>query len=202
VLLELNPRADANVSLSVGKQPAKGIPADFNDMQDLGTEVVLSMSVLRTHYDAIGGYIHMPTLKQLEEGKPHERDRLFRRLGEALGYVEKVLASSIFNVTMIGLNSQIDCARCGHRVRKAVDRDARELKARCPQCAAAYTLIANGDDGFDWVSDEARIPCANKDCDGEMFVFSDEAVVGLTVPCPKCQRSTRLILGVNLLSEA
>lgn len=197
-LLEINPRADMGVSVSIGKQPAKGMAADFEDMQDMGTETVLNMRVLKDHYNALGQRLHMPTLKQIEEGGGHDPERLRARLDRVIEYLDKVLASRIYNVTMIGRNSQIDCMRCGYRVRKAVDDDAIEMKCTCPQCGAPYVLVRSADGEYDWYADDVQLPCAASDCDAEISIFKDELKPGLIRKCGACGSETELVLGVAL----
>ena len=61
-LLDLDPNADQGGTLSIG-QEENGQPAKV--MTIMGTEKVLSMAAIKRHYDALGSYLHTPTLAQI-----------------------------------------------------------------------------------------------------------------------------------------
>ncbi|MCO8019430.1 hypothetical protein NI456_11235 [Brevundimonas diminuta] len=52
VLLDIDPDADKDRTLSVGLEEAYGIPA--KEMNSLGKETLLNLSILKKHYDALG----------------------------------------------------------------------------------------------------------------------------------------------------
>ena len=62
ILLEIDPNADKDSSLAFGIEPSRGVTPDV--MQSLGTERVLNMGTIKRHYDALGSYLHVPTIKQ------------------------------------------------------------------------------------------------------------------------------------------
>lgn len=66
VLLEIDATADKDSTLSYGIEETPGQPA--SQMTMLGTETVLNMETLRKHYDALGSFLHVPTLKQTKSG--------------------------------------------------------------------------------------------------------------------------------------
>jgi len=69
-MLEVDPQADADAILSFGEEPPLGeTPAS---MHLLGTDHVLNLRTLKKHYDALGSYLHTPTLDQIEQGKTHD----------------------------------------------------------------------------------------------------------------------------------
>ncbi len=57
----------------------------------LGTEKVLNMEMLRKHYDALGSFLHVPTLKQTKSGKARAPETQRKRCTEIAGYIEYVL---------------------------------------------------------------------------------------------------------------
>ncbi len=66
VLLEIDPDADKDSSLAIGSEEIPSVPA--SSLQSLGSEKVLSMRVLQKHYDALGSYLHVQSLKQASSG--------------------------------------------------------------------------------------------------------------------------------------
>lgn len=68
-MLEVDPQADSDATLSFGEEPSLGeTPAS---MHLLGTDRVLNLRTLKKHYDALGSYLHTPTLAQIEQGQGH-----------------------------------------------------------------------------------------------------------------------------------
>ncbi len=96
VLLDIDPNADRDSSLRIGREETYGVPA--TEIQDLGHETVLNMGKLKKHYDALGSYLHMPTLKQLQADGGMSLDKLRTRLDEIIAYVDAVLSSPIFTI--------------------------------------------------------------------------------------------------------
>src|SRR5258705_1292347 len=98
VLLEIDPTADKDSSIAFGVETVPGVPAP--SMQSLGSEKVLSMGMLKKHYDALGSYLHVQTMKQARDGPPLDFKKLRARCEEIATFVEQVLASPIFNITL------------------------------------------------------------------------------------------------------
>lgn len=121
--------------------------------------------------------------------------RLRRRLDALLTHLETVLASTIFNVTMIGRNSKISCIRCEHRVRKAVKDNAMAATARCPGCGLGYTLEPNDEGDFDWQPETATTKCATTQCPEELTIYRDQIKPGVAVRCEACGERTLVVLG-------
>ena len=117
VLLEIDATADKDSTLSYGLEETPGQPA--SQMTMIGTETVLNMETLRRHYDALGSFLHVPTLKQTKSGKGHDHGKLRMRCTEIAEYLDKVLTSPVHNVTL-GNFATIDCAECGKPIRKRI----------------------------------------------------------------------------------
>jgi hypothetical protein len=195
ILLGVDPMADTEKSFNVSKEPANGAPQDNEDWFDFGTETVLNLAAIKEQYDAIGSRLHMPTIKQLESGETHDPERLRRRLEGLLTHLEAVLASPIFNLTMIGRNSKITCMRCDHRVRKATKGDAEATTARCPGCGLGYDLVPNADGDFDWYPERTKMKCGTPSCPEELIIYRDELRPGLAVNCEACGKKTLIVFG-------
>ena len=96
-LLAIDPYADKDRSMAFGLEPAPGEPPEV--MRSLGTERVLGMAMLKKHYDALGSYLHMPTVKQAETGGVDHR-RMRERCEQTVAFVEEVFRSRFFNSTI------------------------------------------------------------------------------------------------------
>ena len=76
-MLEVDPQADEAATLSFGVEPSYGEAPE--KMTLLGRDNVLKLTTLKKHYDALGSYLHTPTLSQLEKNKSHDMTKLRKR---------------------------------------------------------------------------------------------------------------------------
>jgi hypothetical protein len=183
VLLEIDPMADKDCSLAMGVEEVPGVPAPI--MQSLGTEKILSMSMIREHYDALGSYLHVQSMKQARAGVPLDFKKIRTRCDAIAACVDQVLASPIFNLT-IGNFSTIECVECGKPIRKRLPHSEAEVKAECYGCKATYT-IADGEGGqVMWKPHQHEIRCANPKCEEKIVIWYHELEIGRGWKCKGC----------------
>lgn len=68
-------------------------------MKHLGSEVVFNLRAIKNHYDALGSYLHSPSLKSINSGAIIDYRKMRMRCEEIASLMKKVLASSVFNST-------------------------------------------------------------------------------------------------------
>ncbi|MEM7408894.1 MAG: hypothetical protein AAF430_01500 [Myxococcota bacterium] len=193
LLLEIDPHADASSTLRFGIETEFGERPD--EMREIGAEVVLDNSALKKHYDALGSYLHMPTLGQLDQATDSERlARLRSRCAEVAAKLEDVLASGVFNLTF-GNFATIQCGRCAKPIRKRIP-DAQEREARCFACGAVYTVRENSDRGVTWRPAQEKAVCPGPECDVAVWIWKDEIEVGTRWTCEGCGKKIQIALGL------
>ena len=193
VLLDIDPMADQDCSLAVGVEEEYGVPA--HKMRSLGSEKVLNMKVLKKHYDALGSYLHVQTLKQTRSGKTIDCIK-FRNRCEAISeFVKQALSSPVFNIT-IGNFSTINCYECKNPIRKRVPTSLSEVRATCYECNATYTISDKGDGKVEWTPHQQEIECANSRCDTKIVVWAHEMVVGRCWECQSCKGRNSFAIGL------
>lgn len=198
VLLEIDPMADQRSTIAIGLEDAPGVPA--SEMQSLGSETVLSMGMIRKHYDALGSYLHVQSMKHARGGVPLDFRRMRARCDEIAKFVEEVLASPVFNVTF-GDFAELDCVGCRKRIRKRLPFGQKQVEANCHECKASYTVVADGDDKVLWKPHQQEVRCANLKCDGSILFWKRELEVGLTWKCKACQGRNVLGLCVSFAED-
>lgn len=156
LLLDIDPNADKNSSLAIGLEEEYGKPA--KEMKMLGSEEVLNLATIKKHYDALGSYLHMPTLKQRREGGPPKLDKLRRRCNDIVEALDKALASTAFNTTL-GVFTSIECSRCSEVIRKRVPIGEEKLEVRCFECGAQYNVFNASDNETKWEPIIEQIDC-------------------------------------------
>lgn len=193
VLLEIDPTADKDSTIRVGVEETYGEPAPV--METLGTDTIFNLSLLKKHYDALGNYLHMPSLKQAE-GAPPSIAKLRQRCEEISAYIDKVLASRVWNSTL-GVFASFECHLCGTPIRKRMPSGIAEVTAECFECLASYKVKDIGGGKVEPVAEVTEVRCANPACDHAVELFRREMTLGIAWKCPKCDGQNVLSLGVR-----
>jgi len=171
VLLEIDPMADKDNSLAVGLEEQYGVPAP--KMDSLGSEKVLGMGTLRKHYDALGSFLHVQSMKQVREGKSLDFNKMRARCEEMATFVGQVLSSPIFNI-IIGNFTTLNCDKCKQPIRKRIPFGQREMLAECYQCKATYMITDEGNGKVAWMPQQHEVQCANADCRQTIILWHHE----------------------------
>jgi len=193
ILLEIEPTADLDCSLAIGKEHG-GDKAP--EMTNLGTEKVLNMKVLKNHYDAIGNYLHMPSIKQINSGYIPDLKKLRLRCEEVSTFISQVINSPIFNINF-GNFSRNNCFECKSIIRKRIPNDDQVVKATCYECKATYTLYAEENNKIRWEANQQELECANNDCKQTVVVWEHEISANNHWQCNECKGTNILCLGIR-----
>lgn len=193
VLLEIEPMADKDSTIAFGLEEEYGVPA--KEMTLLGTETVLNMVVLKKHYDALGSFLHIPTIKSTKAGKTVDHNKLRERCEEIMGYLEKVLSSPVFNSTF-GIFASIECTKCGKKIRKRIPYGENTINAECSNCDASYQISDDGANQSIWRPKLQEIACVNKDCMKKIVVWEKEIRLDAKWTCPGCKGQYSAVLGI------
>jgi len=192
LLVEIDPNADKDSSIAIGIEESPGVPAAV--MEPLGSETVFNLGLLKKHYDAIGSHLHMPTLKQATAAPPSPA-KLRKRCEEVSAYIEKVLASPIWNSTL-GIFASGQCVNCNATIRKRMPHGQEKLIAECFECGATYIVTDLGGGKVDFAPDTVEVRCGNKDCEEVFHLFKFELKAGNAWNCPTCKGQNILRLSV------
>lgn len=194
VLLEIDPMADKDSSIAIGSEEEYGVPA--LKMTSLGTEKVLGLKTLKKHYDALGSYLHIQSLKSTRTGKTINYKKFRERCEEIAKYVSEALSSPVFNCT-IGMFANLECVECGKPIRKRIPSGKDSVIAECFECSATYTVTDEGEGKSKWTPHQHEIECANKTCDHKIVVWHHELERGRRWVCPDCKGENTFVLAVN-----
>jgi DNA-directed RNA polymerase subunit RPC12/RpoP len=181
LLLEIDPRADKDSSVAYGVQDEPGKQSDA--MTFLGKEKVLNLSMIKRHYDALGSYLHTPTLKQLKNEGAVDYDKLRARCELICTEVEATLASHVWNINFRRF-SELSCMRCGHLVRKRIN-GPYEI-ARCFECNATYEINEVSPNQLSWKIIQQTVLCQATACGKEIVLLDADIEAGKSVTCPHC----------------
>jgi len=193
ILLEIDPMTDKNSSIAFGLEEQKGVPAP--KMTSLGKEIVLNLSTLKKHYDALGSFLHVQTLKNVRLGKTVNYNKLRNRCRDIVNYISEVLSSPVFNCT-IGMFSTIECLECKNPIRKRIPHGETSIVAECYECKATYTVLKE-EGGKRWEPNTHNVECANKSCNQKFDVWQHELRAGVSWKCPQCKGQNIFVLAID-----
>ncbi|MEW8266052.1 MAG: hypothetical protein AB2731_07935 [Candidatus Thiodiazotropha sp.] len=197
-LINIDPTTDKNSSLSIGFQEKFGKPAET--LTHLGSEEVLNLSVIKCHYNALGSFLHVPTFKQMNECGSHNTAKLRKHCEVLLEKLERVLASTVFNV-MLGEFSSIECSRCSKTIRRRMPTGEERTEAKCFECGAEYTLFKEQESKIRWEPKAKYYPCPNASCDRKKLIWMDEVKPGTHWKCDSCSKSFEIALGIQEIQQ-
>jgi len=182
-LLEIDGTADQGGTLAVGREEIPGVPAE--SMQVIGSEHILSLKMIKEHYDALAAYLHIPTIKQLREQKAPKLDRLEARCESIIKEVDKALKSGVFNV-VFRVTASINCRRCGSAIDQRVPNGEFDSEIACRNCGAPYRIKNGKENQVSFQALTTDIECLNKDCTGKHAHWKDELIEGHQWICDVC----------------
>jgi hypothetical protein len=198
-ITEIDDKAYLSSLLSVGLEDEPGKPAKV--MQPLGTETALTMKDLKRHYQAMGSFLHMPTLHQIEQGSVPGKDRIRERCEKCATVLEGVLVSPIWNAD-VGVFATVECVRCQFPIRKRLRPGLTEpVEARCIECGAEYVVTQEGEGKTAWQPDAQQRECMTPGCPEKVLLWPDELKVGTWWKCPGCGERYGLGLSIGKLPK-
>jgi hypothetical protein len=134
-LLENDPHADTTAQIAVGIEKEYGVPSD--DMHVLGTDHRLRLKWANSNWNALGNFLHAPSLDQLTSGAVPSLPVMKARAGDIIAHLTKVLATPVWNVSG-GEIFELKCEDCGiitKRFAAKVEKD-QSLTCKTPDCGA------------------------------------------------------------------
>ena len=199
ILLEVDPMADKDSAVAAGIEEQYGVRA--SKMDSLGSEKVLGMDTLKKHYDALGSFLHMPSMKDVREGKSLDFNKIRTRCEDIAVFIDQVLSSPIFNVNA-GNFSTLDCIECGQPIRKRIPFGQKEVIAECYQCKSTYSIADEGNGKANWTPNQYKLKCAKDGCVQTIKVWKQVLKEGYSWKCNKCNSKNALVLAVKCTKNA
>lgn len=203
VLIDIDPSIGMTSTIAFGLEEEYGKPAPRENMKLLGTDYVFTLADLRTHYDAIGSYLHMPSLEQVQSGKSPDPSKLRVRCETVVGLVDKVLSSRVWNSTF-GVTATLDqCMNddCKRPIRKRMPSGKDTVEAQCFECKAEYTITSEQDGRVLWTPKMIDVPCSTPGCPETMALWPHEVKPGTHWRCRGCGTHNGIALSVSKIED-
>jgi len=192
-LLNADPHADETVAVAIAAEVEPGKPT--GDWKQLGEDRRFKLKWANSNWNALGSYLHAPTLQQLKDGPP-SHEEMSKKARAIADHLTHVLAAPIHNVVGGGI-FVVQCRECDKVTKRLADGVRRQGSFVCrnPACRAVYDVVENGA--------EARFRLRMVDvtcpkCDAVAPFKAHDVVPGRTLVCDGCRAKLRVIEGIGV----
>lgn len=192
-MLEVDPQADQSATLYVGIEPSYGEMPE--KMTSMGTDQPLNLATLKKHYDALGSYLHTPTLAQLENNKPRNMQKLRTRCEDIVAAIQQVLSSPVWG-TVFSTSCTFECIDCKTEIKRQLSPSVERRTIQCWGCMASYNMRRTSDRGVSVEPLQLAIPCVVEGCATKNYVWDKQVSPGFKWECQECGTSQKLAYGV------
>lgn len=183
-LVQLEPGADQDFTLRIGRETEKGVAA--TRMVSMGSHKTLSAKVITKHYNKLGGLLHVPTRDQGAATRPEFADptRVRMYLEEVLELLRPVVASELD--ASIAETIGFQCRECGETITANLAGVRESKRAYClnPDCEAEYLAVVDNGEAITFKPDEVSIDCP--DCGKRLGVQKKRIELGFHFQCEHC----------------
>ncbi len=190
-ILEVDPHAGYDKKLSIGKEPSYGKQPD--QWTSLGTEHVLTLGMLKKHYNALGSYLHIPTLRQFKNGKTHDPAKLRSQCTRIIEQIDVVLSSKVW-IGPLGHRIKIDCHECGEQLRRRIPYGKSRRDIVCWNCTTRHRvwLRKNKQVEYEALGKRITIPCVSEYCKETHDLRKNDLQCGKRWKCGSCGKQQEL----------
>jgi len=200
LLHDIDPTLGMSATIAVGIEKIYGEEPPPEEMEFLGTDNIFTLADLKTHYDAIGSYLHVPTLAQVIKSGMPDQEKLRARCENLVATLEDVLGSPVWNSTL-GNFTEFQCLRCNKPVRKRMPFGKLQVEATCLECKAEYVITSQDKGQTLSRAKTVEVACGDEACPEKMTLWPDELNPGTCWTCKGCGESWTLGYGVFRSTE-
>lgn len=195
LLLKLEPDLNQELEVSIGATPyVEGVEPQWIS---LGSQKVLTLKNLKEHYSALGSFLHMPTLKQLNAGKGQDFERLGKRCTLLVGLISEVLASKLHKLKL-NAHAKQQCTNCNAIIVQLMKFNGTEVHGAC-ECGNEYWVTPTGPTTWDWEFKTFPLLCSV--CGVESRYLTCDAKIGNKLKCGSCKSIAEVRLGAVLVER-
>jgi len=137
-MLTVDPHADQTSIISVGIEETYGVPS--SNMSVFGEDRRFSLKWANTNHNALGNFLHAPTLFQIESGQTPSAEKILKKAKEVATTIEHIVSAPIFNINF-GVFYEIEC-NCGGHFKRRRGSFKREDGIKCPSCGAIWDVVS------------------------------------------------------------
>jgi hypothetical protein len=203
MLVDIDPTIGMTSAVAVGRETEYGKRGPPENMKLLGTDHVFTLANLKAHYDAIGSYLHVPSLENVQLGKLPDQTKLRGRCDEVVDLVDKILASKVWNTDFKISATLNQCMNddCKKPIRKRLPVGQDTVEAQCFECKAEYIIASEEGNRVRWTPKMTNAICSTPDCPEKTALWDREIKQGTNWRCRACGTRNVIALFVSKADE-
>jgi hypothetical protein len=195
-MLEVDPTADKTSTIAVGIEEVPG--EQSQDMKMLGEDRRFTLKWANRSHNALGRFLHAPTLYQFETGDAPDHGKMREKADEIAAVIEHTLATSIYNVNF-GNFYKVDCL-CGRSFKRRAGSFAPESGIVCPDvnCRTIWDVVSESGPKVGLKPRQTEYVCQG--CNETLHILSQRIKPGKVIVCD-CGAKAEIILTVAAMEE-
>jgi DNA-directed RNA polymerase subunit RPC12/RpoP len=161
----------------------------LGEWMSLGEDRRLPISYVRSSYQALGNFLHVPTIKQVNSGSSVQAEKIREKAAAISERLAAVLAPGRI-VSNIGQFCTFNCSQCEAPIARRMPFLDAGGEVECGNCGQQYDYERTTDSRIKFVARAYSWECAN--CKTPRQVPQSQAKEGLDVSCPECSHPANL----------
>ena len=188
-VLEVDERAFMSATLSIASEES-GVNIQNLEYQTLGTDERFGPDDIKKLYNALGNYLHAPSLDQAAKPKQSAARSMREKSLLASQLIERVVSARIWGLNF-GSNAKFDCLLCNYEVPIILYMRQNSQIAHCPNCEAKYNFSKDsGKDDWDFKIDKSNLfLCPYSDCQKHTPINYELHQLPIKFDCMHCKRN-------------
>ncbi|UVO28170.1 hypothetical protein [Bradyrhizobium arachidis] len=195
-MLTVDPTADKTASVSVGVEQVYGQPAA--GMETLGEDRRFTLKWANRSHNALGSFLHAPTLHQFETGNVPDHGAMREKAEEVAAVIDHTLASPIYNANF-GEFYEIDCV-CGRRFKRRAGSFTAQQGIVCPNtnCRTIWDVASEKGTRIELRPRQTEYVCPS--CKGTRYLLNHKIKAGGVIVCD-CGGRAEICLSLSPFEE-
>lgn len=199
-MLEVDPHADKSSILTFCSEHTNGVSHPPEDMKLLGQDRRFSLKWANKNHNALGNFLHAPTMNQIESGSVPTAATIIEKASSVAAECEHILKSSVFNVNF-GQFFEFKCIDCGVHIRRRSGSFTQQQGVVClnSNCRATYDIETC--EGNKIVPHLRKMLYTCQPCGAENRVGAHRVIDGAIIECNMCGKKATVVQGFDLVFE-
>jgi len=160
-------------------------------MEFFGEDRRFSLDWANTQHNALGNFLHAPTLHQIEKGEFSTKEKILKKARQVANEIDHILSSPIFNVNF-GNFYKFNCNFCKTEIKCRAENINKERGIICPnsKCKAVHDIVSEQDNNFTVKVRETEYKCHK--CGRTNFIGSHLKNYGNVFSCVSCGANAQI----------
>lgn len=197
-MLEVDPHADKSAIITFGLEHEYGVPPPPEEMQLLGEDRRFTMKWANKNHNALGNFLHAPTMLQLESGGAPALKLMVGKAMEVANECEHILRSPVINFNF-GHFFEFECMDCKNQIRRRSGSFTPEQGVVCTKCGATYDVKSSEDGHVSFDLRQVKFNCHS--CKIENWLGIHRLIPGEIVICAACGKKSSIRKQFVLMPE-